>query len=89
MAYLEEMKQFQKEKAYMKRNKLKLYVLILKYLSNESLEANSGQRKEPKDKKGIVSEPAIDFVKPKDYIFLNFILKLEQLIIFLMPCKHL
>ena len=30
---------------------------------------NSGQRKEPKDKKGIVSEPIVDFVEPKDYIF--------------------
>ncbi len=32
-------------------------------------EINSGQQKEPKDKKGIVSEPVIDFVEPKDYIF--------------------
>jgi hypothetical protein len=30
---------------------------------------NSGQRKEPKDKKGIVSEPIIDFIEPKNYIF--------------------
>jgi hypothetical protein len=28
-----------------------------------------GQRKEPKDKKGIVSKPIIDFIEPKDYIF--------------------
>jgi hypothetical protein len=32
-------------------------------------EINSGQQKKPKDKKSIVSEPVIDFVELKDYIF--------------------
>jgi len=32
-------------------------------------EIEAGQRKEPKDKKGIVSKPIIDFIEPRDYIF--------------------
>jgi hypothetical protein len=37
--YLEDMKQYRREVADYKRNKPKLYALIMKYLSNESLEA--------------------------------------------------
>jgi hypothetical protein len=32
-------------------------------------EISAGQLKEPKDKKGIVSEPIVDFIEPKDSIF--------------------
>jgi hypothetical protein len=32
-------------------------------------EIQNGLRKEPRDKKGIVSEPIINFIEPKDYIF--------------------
>jgi hypothetical protein len=32
-------------------------------------EIEAGQQKEPKDKKGIVSKPIIDFIEPRDYIF--------------------
>jgi hypothetical protein len=32
-------------------------------------EIETGQQKEPKEKKGIVSEPIIDFIEPRDYIF--------------------
>ncbi len=38
---------------------------------------NSGQWKEPKDKKGIVSEPIIEFLGPKDYIFPQLHFKIE------------
>jgi len=33
------------------------------------VEIQNGQKKEAKDKKGIVSEPIINFIEPKDYIF--------------------
>ena len=39
VAYLEDMKQYRQDKAEIKRDKPKLYALILKYLSDESLEA--------------------------------------------------
>jgi hypothetical protein len=32
-------------------------------------EIETGQQKEPKDKKGIVSEPIIDFIEPSNYVF--------------------
>ncbi len=39
VTYLKDMKQYCQDKAEIKRDKPKLYALILKYLSNESLEA--------------------------------------------------